>query len=282
MSRVIAAIDADPLCYSIGAFTNDHPFVKDADGKPIQMPVSTDVIAGFVDECLEGVIKTVKADEAIFCLSSSVSTNFRDQVAVTYPYKGKREGSTRPFHHKTVVDYLLSLPEVKVANNREADDDLADIALANPDEVVVCTIDKDLDGIHDPSIQDDLSFYNWKRGTQYTLTYEQRYRFFCYQLLVGDWSTDCILGCAILADKIYGPKAQKAGQAYQKREGIGPQKAEGILDAVTLPYWMDQVRLAYQQQFGDAWEAKLNEMGQLLFMGGSEDKLWKHEGFWND
>ena len=279
VANVHAAIDIDPLCYSIGSYTNEHPFVKDAEGKPVLMPVSSDEIAGLVNDCIQTILTGSKCDSYTLYLSSSVSTNFRTSIAKTYPYKGRRTDSVRPYHHQTVVDYLLTLPETKVADNREADDDVADAALADPTGTVICTIDKDLDGSHDHKHENkcDLTYYNWKRDEYYTLDHNTRFKFFCKQLLTGDWTTDSILGCGKLVQKVYGPKAAKAGQTYERRVGVGPKQADNILDGLMVDQYLPAVAEAYKQEFGTEAITKMNEMAQLLFMGGSEDNLWEYK-----
>lgn len=263
-----ALIDCDPLCYSVGSFTNPHPFLKDGDGKQLEMPVRKEEIEGLVDDYLDRIIKDSGSTEAILCLSSSVSTNFRDKVATTYPYKGRRDGSTRPYHHQTVVDHISSKLNVKIADNREADDDLADLCREDPQGTIICTIDKDLDGV-------EGLHYNWKSDRLYEVSEQEAMHFFYKQLLTGDWSTDCILGCAKLVDSVYGPKAKKAGQQYTKRVGVGPKRADEILSVCTTEKeYKEAVCYAYMQELGDKWLDQLNEMGRLLYMGGSEDKLW--------
>ncbi len=273
---MIANIDVDPLCYSVGSFTNNHPFLKESDGTPIQMPCTAEAIGGLVEDALANIQRGAECDSSVLFLSTGVSTNFRDKVAVSYPYKGRRLDnstgtSSRPYHHQTVVSYLSSLHNTQIANNREADDDLAD---AQTEDTVLCTIDKDLDMVAG-------KHYNWKKPDKgiYTVTAKEGYRFFMYQLLVGDWSVDSILGCAKLVDKLYGPKAAKAGQAYRKREGIGPKEAETILSLGSSEgEWLALVKDQYHAMFGTEWEQKLDEMGQLLYMGGSEDNLWTYKG----
>jgi hypothetical protein len=149
----------------------------------------------------------------------------------------------------------------------EADDALA---LAQTEDTIICSIDKDLlmvPGRH----------YNWRKEEFTDVTYESGVKWFCTQLLQGDWSTDSIIGCGHLETKVYGPKAAKAGQAYSARVGIGPKAAENMLMGVEPKDMIEVVANAYLQEFGMDWKTKLNEMANLLGMGLSRDNLWSYD-----
>jgi|TARA_B110000908_G_C10261661_1_gene459710 hypothetical protein len=266
--EVVAHIDVDPLCYSIGNLTNEHPFVKDAEGNPEKMPVSAEAVHTKVDEHLEQIQEEAGCSSSVLFLSTGgVSTNFRTDLAVTYPYKGRRVG-VKPYHHRTVVEYFKSLPNCRIADNREADDDLADAQTLTS---VLCTIDKDLNCVVG-------NHYNYKSKQKYTTTMGESFHFLMNQLLIGDWSTDAILGCAVLEDGVYGPKAKKAGQPYSKRSGVGPKEAENILlGCDNREQKLDAVKNQYKKLFGDGWEDKIDEMLNLLHMGGSANNLQTHK-----
>lgn len=260
-----ALIDADVLCYSIGSCEDDHPVLKDAKGDPVKLPISSERIRDLVDEKVKQIAEEAGCSSYTCFLSGSY--NFRVDVATTYPYKGRRQGQEKPYHHATVYNHIKRYDTTVVCEKREADDGLAD---AQTHTTVICTIDKDLDmveGLH----------YNWNKEAVYSVSFEEGYYWFCKQLLTGDWSTDSILGCARLVDKVYGPKAAKAGQQYQAREGIGPKKADTLLSAASSPIgWLEIVADQYKKMFGEEWEDKINEMGALLWMGGSPDNLWTY------
>jgi len=260
---MIANIDGDILTYSVGSFTNDHPFLKDQEGKPLQMPVSTEAIKGLVDDEIKKIVEGAECTDYRIFLSGN--NNYRVEVATTFPYKGNRDGLEKPYHWQTVRDYLESIA-YNISPDNEADDELAN---AQTEDTVLCSLDKDLlmvVGWH----------YNWRKEEKRYVSDTEGYYWFMYQLLVGDWSTDAILGCAKLVEKVYGPKAKKAGQTYTRREGVGPKKAEEILN-VEPSEMLDKVVAAYKAEFGTDWLDKLNEMGALLHMGGHKDDHWNYE-----
>lgn len=259
---MVALIDADILCYSIGAFTNDHPFLKDGEGNPLKMPVREAEIQGLVDEKVQAIMEGAECtDRRLFLTGDG---NFRKDVAVTRPYKGHRKKADRPYHYQTVKDYMLQCG-AELKDTCEADDLLA---INQTDDTVICSLDKDLKmvpGWH----------YNWTTDVLREVSEDEGYRWFMYQLLIGD-STDNIIGCGHDEQGVYGPRAKKAGQQYTRRNGIGPKKAEQLLDE-PIEKLLGIVRDCYQQEFGDQWEAKLDEQGALLHMGGDVNEYWTYQ-----
>lgn len=259
---MIALIDADILCYSIGAYSNDHPFLKDEEGSPLKMPVREAEIQGLVDEKVKEIIESAGCTDCKLFITGD--DNFRKVVSVTRPYKGHRKKVDRPYHYETVKRYLLEELNAIRVDTCEADDLLA---VHQKDDTCICSLDKDLKmvpGWH----------YNWNTDIKRRVSEEEGYRWFMYQLLVGD-GTDNIIGCGHDEEGVYGPRAKKAGQTYVRRKGIGPKQAESLLGE-PIEKLLGIVRNAYEQEFGTEWEAKLNEMGALLHMGGDVDDYWNY------
>jgi hypothetical protein len=260
-----ALIDADVLTYSIGSFTNPHPFLKDADGEKVLMPCSSAAIHAFCEADIVKIMEGAGCDS--YELFISHDDNFRKEVAKTHPYKFKRADNEKPYHHATVKDYFVDVKGATVVPGIEADDALA---LAQTMDTVICTIDKDLlmvPGLH----------WNWRKDELKEVDYDEGLHWFLTQLLTGDWSTDSIIGCGHVEDKVYGPKAKKAGQGYQARVGIGPKAAENLLMGVSGLAKLEVVKVAYQAEFGMGWKMTLNEMANLLGMGLSRDNLWSYD-----
>ena len=260
-----ALIDGDILLYSIGSFTNPHPFLKDKEGKPVMMPCSTEAIHGFVEEHLAKIVEGAECDDYTVYISGP--TNFRNDVAVTHPYKFKRKDNEKPYHYQTVKDYLCGQEYTFITDGNEADDAMA---LAQTKETVICTIDKDLDmvpGLH----------FNWRKDLLYSQDINDAHMWFCLQLLTGDWSTDSIIGCGHVETKTYGAKAKKAGQQYDARVGIGEKAALNMIGHLYGNDRLKTVALAYEKEFGTEWQVKMNEMGTLLAMGVSADDQWAYE-----
>lgn len=70
---------------------------------------------------------------------------FREDLAVTKPYKGNRT-SEKPFHYHNLTEYMVNHYDCKIAAGIEADDLLSiDQNLSHPDyDTVICSRDKDL------------------------------------------------------------------------------------------------------------------------------------------
>jgi len=108
--------------------------------------------------------------------------NFRYNVATILPYKGNRTAE-RPFHYDAIRQLLVDDFGAVLTEGMEADDALG---LAQKEDSIILTIDKDLDMI--PGYH-----YNWEKDLEYYVSELDGYRTFFKQMLTGD-STDNILG----------------------------------------------------------------------------------------
>jgi 5'-3' exonuclease, N-terminal resolvase-like domain len=124
--------------------------------------------------------------------------NFRNDIAVTAPYKGNRT-APKPKHLQFIRDYLVSAWDFQVSEGQEADDEIAIEHTARNYESVIASIDKDflqLRGNHWNFVKKEMTF----------VTQEEATKNFYRQVLTGD-----------RVDNIIGLK------------GIGPVKADKIL-----------------------------------------------------
>lgn len=138
-----------------------------------------------------------KFPESLVQVYLSGERNFRDNLWVTKKYKGNRE-QPKPTHLPKVREYLLGRWFAVVSQNQEADDD---IGIANRNDTVIVSVDKDLDqlpGWH----------WNWVKEELYYVTSKDADQFLYEQVISGD-STDNIPGLP----------------------GWGPVKARQYLDA---------------------------------------------------
>lgn len=129
-------------------------------------------------------------------------TNYRNERATIFPYKGTRTGE-KPVHYDELKTFLVEEHQAIVTDGEEADDYLGSMCshkgLAAENENIMATLDKDLDmvpGVH----------YNWKSENLYNVTHEEGMYNFFLQVLTGDKT-----------DNIVSPK------------GLGPVKANRIL-----------------------------------------------------
>jgi len=155
--------------------------------------------------------------------------NFRNDLAVTEPYKGNRKDAKRPIHYDAIRTHLQRLGAVLV-EGQEADDAVAIDATESGGWIV--SIDKDLDqvaGWH----------YNFVKHEEYYITEEEGLRNLYTQVLTGD-RTDNIIGL----------------------KGIGPKKAAKLLeDCKTEREYYDACLKAY-----DGNELRVIENLNLLWL----------------
>ena len=197
----------------------------------------------FIDNFLDKITKASKADS--FEVHLSGKDNFRKDIAVTKPYKGNRSGA-RPFYYQRVRDYLLDKHEALLSVNEEADDTLAIAQTANPDDTVICTVDKDLWMV--PGAK-----YDFKREENSYVTEYDGMRAMQYQMLVGD-----------RVDNIQGvPKVGKvkATKLLDKNDDI---------DAA----WV-AIAVEYEKAYGKHYKTVMIEMGRLLWMRRQVREMWE-------
>ena len=125
--------------------------------------------------------------------------NFRNEIAITAPYKGNRK-SAKPQHYEVLRQYMLSAWDFKLIEDQEADDAIGIAAYEHQvGEYCICSIDKDLDMLRG-------DHFNFVKNEHYFITEEEGIKNFYKQILMGD-----------RVDNIIGIK------------GIGTVKAERLL-----------------------------------------------------
>jgi hypothetical protein len=221
MSYRVAIIDADILVYRYGfACQNDDE----------------DTAIRTIAHFLEDLVMIDLPHCQRWSLHLTGKGNFRDEVAVTAPYKGNRK-SEKPKHYSLIRDYLVYAWDAVVWNGMEADDAIAIEATELGDEAVIVSLDKDLDqvvGWH----------YNFVKNNLYYIDKETGDFNFYKQFLVGD-----------AVDNIKGV------------QGIGPKKAEKLLEGKTEAEMWEVVvdLLGYERAM---------ENGHLLYMlRSTQDKF---------
>lgn len=262
----IALIDFDVLRYEIGSIQADHPMLPD-----VKLPAPIAMIHEIVDERVQGILDSVRAKDHIGFVTGP--GNFRFEIAQMLPYKGNREDFEKPYHWKTVDEYLRLKYNVVEIRGREADDELAILQrqyLAAGITTAICSRDKDLrmcEGLH----------YSWACGkTQpekplYYIDRMEGIKFFFKQMLTGD-STDNIIGCGKKEESVY-KTGKKKGQVYTRRVGVGPAGADKLLSKGVCPAdWYNIIRNQYLIVFGLDSERAMLENARLLYIGQTEDK----------
>ena len=155
------------------------------------------------DASVAKIKETLKGDEVKLCLTDSEG-NFRKRILPTY--KGKRSSIKKPLVLKPFKEFLIEKRGAYFRPGLEGDDCLGILATwpKLEGEKIIVSVDKDM-----KSVPGKIA--RWPSKAITTVTREEADRFHLFQTLTGD-QTDGYSGCP----------------------GIGPKKAEGILNAVPV------------------------------------------------
>lgn len=202
----IALVDADLYAYRVGFVSEDKPEEKakamltNMMGEILAEPWCTDF-----ELCLTG------------------STNFRNDVAVSLPYKGGRSPE-KPLHFTALRQHMIDMG-ASVSINEEADDVVAYSYTAEPGKYVLVHVDKDIDQV--PGYH-----YNPVKKVFYAVSDSEGIRNFYTQLLVGDRTDNifCIDGVGpktaikILTGLVDASELYKAVLAAYTRAGMTQER----------------------------------------------------------
>jgi len=219
-----ALVDADILVYRFG-FASE--------GDPAEFALAR------LSEFLDNLYVNLPVDEVEGYLTGK--GNFRNEVAVTAPYKGTRKAD-KPYHFGLLREYMQKSWGFIEVEGIEADDKLGIEAYKHaPEETIIVSIDKDLNMIRG-------HHYNFLKNEKYYVTEEEGIRNFYLQILTGD-KVDNIIGL----------------------QGIGPVKSKKLLaDCNTELEMYETVLKAYN---GD--EARVLENARLLWILREEKQVWQ-------
>lgn len=229
---MILLIDADIVCFRAAFTAEDEEEAW--------------VACARADQMLQDMLAETKCTEYELWLSGE--GNFRYDV---FPeYKAHRITAKRPKWEKEVKNYFVRSWDANWSTGCEADDMLGvrqmELATAHDNEEgctvefnsMIGTIDKDLNMI--PGWH-----YNFVKKEKSYVDKDAAFRFFCYQLLVGD-----------TADGIKGVP------------GIGPKKADRLLDSLEKEEWLDAIKDLY----GSEEEMLMN--GKCLWIWRKKGDIW--------
>lgn len=166
--------------------------------------------------------------------------NFRNDIAITAPYKGNRADKVKPKHLAALRKHLMREWKADMSEGQEADDSIAIEATKLGDDGVIVSLDKDLDqvaGWH----------YNFIKKEAYYITENVGLLKLYMQILTGD-SADNIIGL----------------------RGIGNVKAKKMLEEA-----VDEIEL-FQRcvEAYDGNEDRVVENAHLLFLRRHEGQTW--------
>lgn len=153
-------------------------------------------------------------------------------------YKHNRKSAEKPVLYPEIKQYLKDAYYAKEVEGLEADDQLGIAGtFSKTAEYVICSFDKDLEQI--PGLH-----FNWKTDTSVReVSLEEGNRKFYTQVLTGD-TTDGFSGCP----------------------GIGPKKAEGILNGLTdeAEIWAAIVKTYENAGLNEEYALTMARMARIL------------------
>lgn len=263
-------VDGDILLYEIGfgAETGWRAVTKEPNALP---PWS------YVEEMLTMRLANIQAiigtnEKPRVYLTDDKTPTFRYGIAKLKPYKATRKGD-KPWHFRNLKAYITGCLDSEVITGIEADDAMAIESTLNPDRTIICSRDKDLRQVpgwmfswelgHQPSFGPEkiegLGHVTLREGKPPKLT-GQGLSWFYAQTLMGD-----------TVDNIPGLEGTGAVGAYEilTREAEPEQHLSQY----------ERVSAAYLQRYGDDYEQRLLEQGQLCwivrrFNGSGSPELW--------
>jgi hypothetical protein len=218
---VIALIDGDILCYRIGFATQEE-----------SESVAIRTMASFLEDML-----MFDLDCSEWRTYLTGSTNYRNEYAVTAPYKGNRKGE-KPTHHALLREYLITGWHGAEYEGIEADDAIATDCTTLGDDSIIVSLDKDFDQVQG-------WHYNFVKKEKYYIEADEGLLNFYMQFLVGD-----------RIDNIIGVK------------GIGPKKAYKLLSGLSEQEMFD----VCVEELGSRERAIEN--GILLYLQRKPNEIW--------
>lgn len=183
-NAVVALVDADIPSYSVGFRCAEESSWLNVERT--------------VDNFMRHVILEAEATHYIGFLTNG-KLNYRNDDAVTRPYKGNRVQSERPKWYPKIREYLESGWKCQVMNGIEADDALTiaqQYLMDHGIKSVICSLDKDLR-------QQPGWHYNWDRDLLDFIDYDKGEYNLWKQVITGDLGTDNIPG---LSDSAWTPE----------------------------------------------------------------------------
>lgn len=219
---MIALVDGDMMCYRIAFACKDET-----------QEVAIKTMATFLEDVLMSQLDLNNWE--VFLTGKG---NFRNEIAVTIPYKGNRKDVEKPGHLDILRNYLVTAWSATTSEGEEADDLIAIRATELGDESIIVSLDKDFDQVQG-------WHYNFVKQKKYYVSAEEGQRFFYKQMLMGD-----------KADNIVGIR------------GVGPVKAEKMLAKATTEKELYAVCL---EALG---AERVLENGRLLWLRREVGQMW--------
>jgi len=224
----VILIDGDMLVYRVG-FACDEESEK----------VAIQTMANYISELISDLSEHYDNHK----LYLTGSSNFRNEVAVSQPYKGGRP-SRKPVHKDLLREYMLDAWKAELSDNMEADDCIAIKSTELEHKSIICSLDKDF-------LQIPTKIYDYTKKIMKEVDERSATEWLYRQALMGD-----------RVDNIAGVN------------GIGPKKAEKALDGWTTERELYERCLKLYED-NELNADRLYESLQLLYLLRSADDKYR-------
>lgn len=247
---MLALVDADSLIYKVGFAIEDKTYWNECEvlagieqEKDITHDTNLTVCYSTLDQLISNIVFATGCDAAVLVFSGGI--NFRHSFPISY--KANRKESRKPEGFEEILAYTKANYNCFTTDGIEADDYVVHLKTKNPEDYLLCAIDKDV------LYQTVGTHYNYGRDEEVTVNEFDAIWYAYFQTLTGD-PTDGYKGC----------------------NGIGKVKAQKILADCKTEYEMWQAVLeAYKSKEHEEdealWTMRLAYMHQF---NGSTIDLW--------
>jgi len=182
---------------------------------------------------------------------------YRHSIATIQEYKGNRDKNNRPKYINEVKRCMLSMGAISINDDLEVDDYLAIEQNKDPNNIIICSLDKDL-----KMIKGD--HYDWNTDRLFSISKIEAYRHFFTQLLTGD-RIDNIKG---LSEK-------------RPKRGIGLKRALKLLSPChSYREMLSVVKDKYHLKYGDTYSYKHWKTGKIINTNSTEILLENANLLW--
>lgn len=245
-----ALVDADSLLYKVGFAIEDKVIWNEMEWQAgleetPDVDYYTDIEQCFTtfDQLVDNIKFATDCDDAFLVFSGKA--NFRLDFPTSY--KENRKESRKPLGYEQLLQYAKDNYDTTTTDGIEADDLVVWMKTEDPEEYILCAIDKDV------LYQTVGTHYNYNKDEEVTVSELEAVKYAYYQTLTGDTS-DGYKGCP----------------------SIGPKKADKILDGLEteLEMWEAVVKTYESKGLTEdeaLWTMRLANMHQY---DGSKIKLW--------
>ena len=236
-----ALVDADSLLYKVGFAIEDRVIWNEAE---IEAGLEEEKVVDYFtdlpqcyntfDQLIDTIMYVADCDDVLLVFTGH--SNFR--MDIPSPYKDNRIGSRKPTGYQEILAYANSNYNCLTVDNMEADDYVVWRKTKEPEDWIVCAMDKDV------LYQSEGTHYNYGKGEEVTVTAAEAIYFAYFQTLTGDTS-DGYKGC----------------------KGVGPVKAHATLGPCKTEYEMWLATVALYEFKGQTeeealWTMRLANMHQ--------------------